>query len=66
MAEWIYSIHPPRDNFAATMTRRSRRCGGARRGVGPQDHGGGPGDRGRLRPGRTAPLPGGAAAGPGL
>ena len=20
MAEWIYFIHPPRDNFAATMT----------------------------------------------
>jgi hypothetical protein len=20
MAEWIYLLHPPRDNFAATMT----------------------------------------------
>lgn len=25
MAEWIYFIHPPRDNFAATMTDEERR-----------------------------------------
>lgn len=24
MAEWIYFIHPPRDNFAATMTHEER------------------------------------------
>jgi uncharacterized protein YciI len=24
MAEWIYFIHPPRDNFAATMTDEER------------------------------------------
>ena len=24
MAEWIYFIHPPRDNFAATMTDQER------------------------------------------
>jgi uncharacterized protein YciI len=24
MAEWIYFIHPPRDNFAATMTDAER------------------------------------------
>jgi hypothetical protein len=43
MAEWIYFIHPPRDNFAATMTdeenqvwgvhfERLRRPGGYARG----------------------------------
>ncbi len=25
MAEWIYFIHPPRDNFAATMTNEEKR-----------------------------------------
>ncbi len=25
MAEWIYFIHPPRDNFAATMTDEEKR-----------------------------------------
>ncbi len=25
MAEWIYFIHPPRDNFAATMTAEEKR-----------------------------------------
>lgn len=25
MAEWIYFIHPPRDNFAATMTADEKR-----------------------------------------
>lgn len=25
MPEWIYFIHPPRDNFAATMTDEERR-----------------------------------------
>src|SRR5713226_8605256 len=25
MAEWIYFIHPPRDNFAATMTDEDKR-----------------------------------------
>jgi uncharacterized protein YciI len=25
MAEWIYFIHPPRDNFAATMTEEENR-----------------------------------------
>src|SRR2546426_9808778 len=25
MAEWIYFIHPPRDNFAATMTEEEKR-----------------------------------------
>jgi uncharacterized protein YciI len=25
MAEWIYFIHPPRDNFAETMTERFQR-----------------------------------------
>ena len=24
MAEWIYFIHPPRDNFAATMTEEEK------------------------------------------
>jgi len=24
MAQWIYFIHPPRDNFAATMTDDER------------------------------------------
>ena len=24
MAEWIYLLHPPRDNFAATMTNEGR------------------------------------------
>ena len=24
MAEWIYFLHPPRDNFAATMTDQER------------------------------------------
>ena len=24
MAEWIYLLHPPRDNFAATMTDEER------------------------------------------
>ena len=24
MAEWIYFIHPPRDNFAQTMTDEER------------------------------------------
>ena len=24
MAEWIYFIHPPRDDFAATMTEEER------------------------------------------
>jgi len=24
MAEWIYFIHPPRDDFAATMTADER------------------------------------------
>jgi uncharacterized protein YciI len=24
MAEWIYFLHPPRDNFAATMTAEER------------------------------------------
>jgi uncharacterized protein YciI len=26
MAEWIYFIHPPRDNFAATMTDEEERA----------------------------------------
>jgi len=25
MAEWIYFVHPPRDNFAATMTDEEKR-----------------------------------------
>ena len=25
MAEWIYFIHPPRENFAATMTEEERK-----------------------------------------
>jgi uncharacterized protein YciI len=24
MAEWVYFIHPPRENFAATMTQQER------------------------------------------
>jgi len=24
MAEWTYFLHPPRDNFAATMTDKER------------------------------------------
>ena len=28
MAEWIYFIHPPRDNFAATMTDEEREVWG--------------------------------------
>jgi uncharacterized protein YciI len=28
MSEWIYFIHPPRDNFAATMTGDERRVWG--------------------------------------
>jgi hypothetical protein len=27
MAEWIYFIHPPRDNFAVTMTDEEKRSG---------------------------------------
>jgi uncharacterized protein YciI len=26
MAEWIYFIHPPRENFAATMTDAEQEC----------------------------------------
>jgi hypothetical protein len=25
LAEWIYFIHPPRDNFAATLTKEDER-----------------------------------------
>ncbi len=28
MAEWIYFIHPPRDDFAATMTDVEKECWG--------------------------------------
>jgi len=28
MAEWIYFIHPPRSNFAATMTDAEKECWG--------------------------------------
>jgi uncharacterized protein YciI len=28
MAEWIYFIHPPRENFAATMTDAEKECWG--------------------------------------
>jgi uncharacterized protein YciI len=28
VAEWIYFIHPPRENFAATMTDAERECWG--------------------------------------
>jgi hypothetical protein len=28
MAQWIYFIHPPRDNFAATMTDEEKRVWG--------------------------------------
>ncbi len=28
MAEWIYFLHPPRDNFAATMTADEKRIWG--------------------------------------
>ena len=90
MSEWIYFIHPPREDFAATMTQAERDVWGAhferfermladgslilvgptlgrtntgyrdlrgaRRGRRAPDHGGGPGHRRWLRPGRTAGL----------
>lgn len=28
MAEWIYFIHPPRENFAATMTEAEQEAWG--------------------------------------
>jgi uncharacterized protein YciI len=28
MSEWIYLIHPPRENFAATMTEAEQECWG--------------------------------------
>lgn len=28
MAEWIYFIHPPREDFAATMTEAEQECWG--------------------------------------
>jgi uncharacterized protein YciI len=28
MSEWIYFIHPPRENFAATMTDAEKECWG--------------------------------------
>ena len=28
MAEWLYFIHPPRENFAATMTDEEQRVWG--------------------------------------
>jgi hypothetical protein len=95
MAEWIYFIHPPRDDFAETMTEQEQAvwavhfdrfkrllAEGTMILVGPtggrtntgiavfeapdeasaQDHGGGPGDRRRLRPRRAAAVPGLPAA----
>jgi hypothetical protein len=60
MGEWIYFLHPPRDNFAETMTdeerdvwgvhfERFQRLRGARRSGGHENHAGRSRCRRRLR-----------------